>query len=307
MSVLRKKLASEAPLPNSFEDIGILFSDIQDSWAKVFGDTLKTEMSAKGISFSGGNLKTLADGATGLFYALGISEGVSGENCDILLEFSSALAGHCVDAQFGAQEKSDRPATQLDLILMQPNADKVLQELMALEALPKTSQICGRCIGFEALPQTGFEFDVRKKWVRIQFKIAADIEYLINIYCTELMMEKLGVLAHLNITQQIIDPTDPWSTHMRSSVMDTSRMLEVVIEDVNMSIAECTRLELGQIIALPGATHTRLNVNTRSAHGVRVLATSTLGAYKANKAVKLLDDIDPAFFAGFTELESVTN
>ncbi|MCF6274931.1 MAG: hypothetical protein L3J05_04125, partial [Robiginitomaculum sp.] len=171
MNVLRKKLASEVPLPNSFENIGILFSDIQDSWAKVFGDTLITEMSAKGISFSGGDLKTLADGATGLFYALGISGDVSGENCDILLEFSSALAGHCVDAQFGAQEKNDRPDTQLDLILMQPNADKTLQELMVLEALPKTSQICARCISFEALPQTDLEFDVRKKWVRIQFII----------------------------------------------------------------------------------------------------------------------------------------
>ena len=84
---------------------------------------------------------------------------------------------------------------------------------------------------------------------------------------------------------------------MHDTVMQSALPVKVIIEVLSLSVADCTRLELGQTIALPGASHKNLNVNAEVGGHVVTLATSTLGVCKSNKAVKLLDDIDPGFLS----------
>jgi len=120
----------------------------------------------------------------------------------------------------------------------------------------------------------------------------------LNLFLTRSFAETLIGASPAAQKQAIVNLDDPWTRHMYNTALGARRSLEFVIEDLRFSVASCTRLEAGQIIPLPGASHERLKVKTRSADGNIVLAGATLGAFKANKAVKLNEDINPSFKGG---------
>lgn len=310
MNILKKKLAVEPAQTGNLSNIVDLLSGLQNEWAKQYARMANAETFPATPTLTSDTFKALTErttgteGVTGLFYALGDKD----KPCQILVELSAPLVNNVINAKFSREPSKDDALTLFDLILMQPIAETGLRELTNLGISMDGDKICGRCVGEEAITTMGLELNTRQQWLCVTSPLKTDDEALgndiaIKIYFSGAMMQSLTTLAQSKQRPATIDPTDPWANHMRSTVLDTTQMLEVVLEDMSMSIADCTRLELGQIISLPGASHTRLNVNARSTQGVHILASSTLGVYKANKAVKLLDDIDPAFLAGIADME----
>lgn len=304
MNILKRKLAAEPVQTGNLNDVTALFLNLHTEWAKQCGSMTNAEVFTKAPSCTADKFKHLTENAKGLIYALGGTD----KPCQILAELSPPLVEKVINTKLGTKPNKDKKLTLFDLILMQPIAETALRELTKHGITMEGDQVCARCTNADAIATMGLELDTRQKWLCVQFPLitegeAPDNETTIKIYFAGPMIPTLAAMAQSKQKNKAIDPTNPWTNHMRNMVMDSSQMLEVVIEDITMSIAECTRLELGQVITLPGASHTRLNVNARSSNGVQTIATSTLGIYKTNKAVKLLDHIDPVFLAGIADIE----
>ena len=96
--------------------------------------------------------------------------------------------------------------------------------------------------------------------------------------------------------EQVIDPQDPWTLHMRKSLDTAIVPVRVVVETCRMTVADCTRFEIGQVINLPGVSLDSIGIEAEMS-GVSVnFASAALGIYKAHRAVKLIDNIDPDFY-----------
>lgn len=78
-------------------------------------------------------------------------------------------------------------------------------------------------------------------------------------------------------------------------VQNSSVRLNVIIDRVPMSVADCVRLEPGTVISLPGTHRSKLTISAKTVDGPVDIAIGELGVWKHQRAVRLKTDIDPTF------------
>lgn len=78
-------------------------------------------------------------------------------------------------------------------------------------------------------------------------------------------------------------------------VQNSSVNLEIILDRLPMSVAECARLETGSVITLPGTHRSKLIVSANTVDGPVDIAMGELGVWKHQRAVRLKSNIDPAF------------
>jgi len=71
--------------------------------------------------------------------------------------------------------------------------------------------------------------------------------------------------------------------------------VQAVGDRVRMSVADCSRLKIGQVISLPGLRFDHLELNVEMGDGPVPLTDAALGADKGMKAVRLNRGLDPSF------------
>lgn len=71
--------------------------------------------------------------------------------------------------------------------------------------------------------------------------------------------------------------------------------LRAVLESREMTVADCTRLEIGQVIALPGVSLQELKVEAELTESRLCITKGALGIHKTRRAVKLVEDIGSDF------------
>lgn len=74
---------------------------------------------------------------------------------------------------------------------------------------------------------------------------------------------------------------------LRKRVRDTAVVLDAVLDTLPMTIGACSRLEIGQVIALPGAKMDRLHLSAGTVSGSLPISQGELGAWKGFRALKL--------------------
>ena len=310
MSVMKKKLGAERSPSASYDGLihymQSLHLQISSSFAKTIGQgivTTQIDLALKSFTDIEADMKDL-------HFALGYE----GQDCQIIIEISGAVARAIGQAKLGGQPYPKPPLALFDLLMTKPLAEKLLAGLQDLGGITPGGGIAGR--SFEGMDGFGgVKFAGQDHWLKLSFPMAAsgkspdkqkpkktDTGFVITLYMAASIADMLMCTAQDNKARPVINPDDPWPRHMRTIMLGSTRSLEIVIEDLRLSVAECTRLELGQVIALPGVSHERLNIKTRCGAGSLVLAGATLGVFKSGKAVRLNEDIDPAFFG---ELETI--
>lgn len=78
-------------------------------------------------------------------------------------------------------------------------------------------------------------------------------------------------------------------------VQNSTVELQIVIDRVPMSIADCARLQAGDVLSLPGTDRSKLKVAAKTIDGAVDIAAGELGVWKHQRAVKLKSEIDPDF------------
>jgi hypothetical protein len=71
--------------------------------------------------------------------------------------------------------------------------------------------------------------------------------------------------------------------------------VQAIADHVRMSVADCSRLKIGQVIGLPGLRFDHLNLSVEMGEGPVFLTDASLGADKGLKAVRLNRGLDPSF------------
>ena len=83
--------------------------------------------------------------------------------------------------------------------------------------------------------------------------------------------------------------------------------VRAVADRVRMSVADCSRLTIGQVIGLPGLRFDHLELNVEMGEGPVPLTDAALGADKGVKAVRLNRGLDPAFRAAPPAIKDKTS
>lgn len=71
--------------------------------------------------------------------------------------------------------------------------------------------------------------------------------------------------------------------------------VRAVADRVRMSVADCSRLEIGHVVALPGLRFDQLELTIEMGDGQVPFVDAALGADKGQKAVRLNRGLDPSF------------
>lgn len=71
--------------------------------------------------------------------------------------------------------------------------------------------------------------------------------------------------------------------------------VKAVADRVRMSVADCSRLEIGHVVALPGLRFDQLELTIEMGEGQVPFVDAALGADKGQKAVRLNRGLDPSF------------
>lgn len=302
MSILAKKMSTASSVPASYallgEQLSGLHSVILENIQPYASIKLKEAVPSVSASLYSSILKNVDDAAP--CFVIGT---IDQPNLAII-QLSQDMASMISQQKLGAKTGKDadaRPLGLLDLVLLQPSFDVILTTLKELlgeggDGLHLTK----RCLSIATIPG----IDEAGKWVRLSLPFAAKdgasdlgASLSVELLMSALMADTIAMALHSGDGNIVIDPSDPWATHMHGTVLQSTLPLKVIVEVLNMSVADCTRLELGQTIGLPGASHRHLSVSTESGSGLISLATSTLGVAKSNKAVKLLEDVDASFLS----------
>ena len=305
MSILAKKMSTAASVPASYALLGEQLSGLHSVILENIQPYAPIKLKEAAADVQAGLYSSIlknVDGAAPCFVI-----GTIDQPNLAIIQLSQGMASMISQQKLGAKADKDakdadaRPLGLLDLVLLQPSFDAILTTLRELlgeggDGLHLTK----RCLLIAAIPG----IDETGKWVRLNLPFAAKdgasdlgASLSVELLMSALMADTIAMALHSGDGNIVIDPSDPWATHMHGTVLQSTLPLKVIVEVLNMSVADCTRLELGQTISLPGASHRHLSVSTESGSGLISLATSTLGVAKSNKAVKLLEDVDASFLS----------
>lgn len=78
-------------------------------------------------------------------------------------------------------------------------------------------------------------------------------------------------------------------------VQNSSVQLDVIIDRIPMSVADCARLQPGSVISLPGTDRSKLTISAQTVDGPVDIAMGELGVWKHQRAVRLKTEIEPSF------------
>ncbi len=311
MNVLAKKMQAKSPMPASYNTLPNYLKSMYLELARYLESQLKQElvmepiMRGPELSMSE-NFDICKNGMSGFLFAVGNREATSVEReCLMIIEVSAALSRAIISIKLGVPLDPDTPFTLFDVLLVQPISELALEQLRLIGGVTEDEAIAGRSHTMEGLKDINFA--KQEAWLKLAFLVSfkanqsletdkADESNHLTLYITRKVAENIERCGQDRNSNKTVDPDNPWSIHMQAIMRAATRPLEIVIEDIKLSIADCTRLELGQVITLPGASHERLSMKTASRSGPITLTTATLGVFKSNKAVKLNYDLDSSFF-----------
>ena len=113
------------------------------------------------------------------------------------------------------------------------------------------------------------------------------------------------ILRHSGISR-VQGESENWSQHMRTVVRGTQINITAVIDRCQMHVADLARLEVGELFLLSDVTLDDVVLEMKAAGEVRQVGRGRLGAFKRNKAIKLIETPDHAFFEPLAEELSPT-
>ncbi len=298
MSVLRKKIDNAAVAkPLNMNEAELCWQGFQQDILEGFEALIEPlNWKADGLSVKQLEHKALpkAFAKTGLYATWGETDRES-QN---LILLDTKLAG--LISRFGFQgeitdfKKLDKhPISKFDVML--------LEDLLAKAKTcfdPSTLAERKDYIDFSDIPFTN-EY---QSWIKL------DLNYIVSIgpksesmpLSFTLLMSEDNFQTHIKKGPQIdvvsetldFDETaEALTRHIDKSVTS----LRAVLENCEMTVADCTRLSIGQIIPLPGVSLQDLSVEAELKETRVSIARAALGIHKTRRAVQLVEDVSPHF------------
>ena len=312
-SVLKKKLDAKNSSSNSVKSMSALWSALGKATAKAVKSVLEKDLSLSGPELNKlpfGDMKKHTPGSLPVFEFRAGETNVAG-----FVYFSPDFATAVTDKKLDCDEPEDEPASisLLDIYFLDPVARALFRSMNTVFSAADSAGILAdmaftaRCLSLDELKHIEDETDFMKVSYSLaimegdepegEASEAAEPRDLSITFCFLYpLLERLSVQAPRR-SDSALDFDDPWTEHMHSTVLGAEVAVSAVLENCAMSVGECSRLEVGQVISLPGSSLDMLTLKVKTREGTRDMAYSALGVLKQNKAVKLLEDPAPGFMA----------
>ena len=240
----------------------------------------------------------------------------------VITAVDPVLVNRITDARLGQNSKTKAdpsPLGLLDLILMQSFAKISLEGInQYIEKLDPAQSKNGLTQTHQSLSLLDYEIDKRVgNWVQLTFSLnvvgqeplqaqpddengseTSNTTNAFYLFLPKKLMDAIFQRHSMDASAAGGEVTCPWADHMVDAVRYAEVSLQAVLETCQMSVADCTRLEIGQIIPLPSAPLHSIKLETQTEDGLVELGISTLGTYKSNKAVQLSDNVLTDFISG---------
>lgn len=313
MSVLRKKIYRESGLPEAIsEAVGAwdtLFTEISDCLTEMTGNTW--ELSGIDIVQVDGNklFANLPD--TGLAFGL-ISDD---ERIPVFANFETSFAKIISSVTLGMDVSNSDQEYQLqmlDLILAKPLRDIVVTEVSKLllnaqynngklsvrsQGLSHSSFIVDR--GFGTMNEVTFsvkQAEVEKNEGENPQAESNDAVFKFTLTLPQSALQQIsGQYLSFSLSSSS-EEQGPWADQIYKSMKTATIPIRGVVETCTMTVADCTRLEVDDIIKLPGASLQSVSLQTEMREGTVKIGKATLGVYKSNWALKLSSDLNEEIF-----------
>ncbi|MEL6317373.1 MAG: FliM/FliN family flagellar motor switch protein [Pseudomonadota bacterium] len=221
-----------------------------------------------------------------------------------LINLDLDLVYHVVDLRMGGlptelPEFVARRPTSIDWSMCQPLVDIALDGFsQALsESFGRSDIVEFHCTTFEHLPMLANIVPDRSDVLCVQVSLdigeaarSGNFELVIPLAALDAMKASIG-----KSTKVSDDGKDAWADHMFDVVMQTEIELTPVLQTTQFSVAQLSKLEIGQVLPLEPEAHKNVTLNVSMGDDTHMLATGRLGALKGMKALKLTSDPDQQF------------
>lgn len=312
MSVLKKKMSQEAGLPD-------IVRERPDVWRSMHLELCDQITTLTDFVWEPDNVIIAQGIAKGLISGLPKSGPVfsfrSGDGrIPAIAHFETRIAAHVTSSSLGLalnNDDEDYELERLDLLLFQPIQQSLSSELekvlgIATSARVTMTQISqGSSVSSLEVPR-GPEF-----WNQITFTIKScppedgDAEAKANFIPTiltfrvvlpESMTLKIASTMQATSETAVQGEAGPWAEEIYRSIETATVPIRAVIESCEMTVAECTRLEINDVIKLPGISLQTVSLETEMNEKPVKIGTASLGIYKSNRALKLSGDLEKGVF-----------
>lgn len=303
-NLLHRKVASarkiNAPLPRASEVFTVLTKELETE-ARRYLATLVEAM------IMDVEIKSFSDvlDAMSMPAMIAILD-VDGTDRAALINLDLDLVYHVVDLRMGGSpsdlpEFGARRPTSIDSAMCKPLVDMILAGLSTglQKSFGVIDEIPMSCPTFEHIPMSANIAPERSDVLCV--KVSLDIgesarsgDFELVLPFATLDMLNLRLKSSASITS---NSRDAWAGHMLDVVLQTEMTVRPVIHSAEYSVAEISRLEVGGVLALEPNAHMAVDLTLDSLGDSQKIGKARLGALKSKKALKLLDDPDPEFFA----------
>lgn len=89
---------------------------------------------------------------------------------------------------------------------------------------------------------------------------------------------------------------------LRERVRASPITLDAVLERITLTIGECSRLEVGQVLPLPGVDASSLALSSETLNGSVDIGQGELGVWKRQRALRLTQPVDESFVREVVDL-----
>ncbi|MDB2438727.1 hypothetical protein N9W89_08440 [Hellea sp.] len=330
MGLLRKKLDVKSGIPDHIINNLKIWHPLHSAICAAFSELTQMAWETGRVDVKSGELKELKSALpeTGL----GFSYSVSDHPATLLAHYESRFAAQVTTRSLEMQAKvidETYKPTKLDLILFRPivqGFDIALGDLFSatFANISENLKQSERSLNLQDIEladdkgvwnevtfivqqsedHTKTKLDTKKTETKKANKKAVKktvskpskpLSLTFKILLPQTLLQNLLASCMNEDGPSVIDPENPWTDHMRQSLDTAVVPVRAVVETCRMTVADCTRFEIGQVIELPGVSLQSIGLETEMVEGSVNFGSAALGIYKSHRAVKLIENMNPEF------------
>ena len=297
-NALRKKIDMATGLPPSVLELRVLWQLLTNriaNWSRVMFDYETGPVIEARRVLTGESVKDIVDSEAAACFDAAASPGLA----TIVFDRNLAMHATAVRLRQLPESLADTSSLFLKLMCEQPSAS-LWRELA--EDLPSHANEGDDAPLGEAQNVTGgFEPDRRYLKVAVRLGLAEGEGRVFLVFDMDYLQSTARILGHVaggtgsHVSEQ-------GRMTLRDRVRGSVVTLDAVLNRVTLTIGDCSRLQVGQVLPLPGLEADRLTLCAETVNGNVDIGEGQLGVWKQRRAMKLTSEVSERFTRDMADL-----
>lgn len=290
-NVLRKKIDLASGLPPSVLELHALWHLMVEQvglWARqTFDYDAKPAIEFRKV-LSGADAQALVEDGFASCFDAGVSPGL------VAILLDTGVATHAAAARLRQLPASLADSSSLFLRLMSEQPAITLWHDLVEELPGHSSEVETPPLGEPANVMGGFEPSHRYLNTTIRLELAEGEGRISFIFDMDYLQATARVLGHAAKHGGGHVSAQGLST-LRERVRGSTITLDAVLDRMTLSLGDCSRLEVGQVLALSEVDSDRLTLCADTVDGSVDIGQGQLGVWKQRRAMKLTTEVLESF------------